>query len=80
MRSSELYIDTIGELDNRIMIDQELSKLGPRERKAVTMELEGYTLREIGAAFGVTREYARQITDKAKRAMRQNISRNDVEL
>ena len=66
------------DLDTRIMLDQAISKLGIREQEAIGMELKGHTLQEIGDAMGFSKEYARQLTDRAKRAMRQNISREDI--
>ena len=64
--------------DTRIMVWQEVAKLSPREQLAVKMELYGYTLQEIGDELGFSRQYAQQVLGKAKRAMRQNISREDI--
>jgi len=64
--------------DTRIMVELEIAKLGEREQRAIRMELAGYTFQEIGDKMGFSREYARQLTNLAKRAMRQNISREDI--
>jgi RNA polymerase primary sigma factor len=56
-----------------------LRGLPPRERRAVTLRFAGpATLREVGAALGVTRERARQIVDKALAALREALGAPDV--
>ncbi|MDP8922384.1 MAG: sigma-70 family RNA polymerase sigma factor, partial [Chloroflexota bacterium] len=59
----------------RVQVEQVLNTLTPRERRVMELRygLEGdrlYTLSEIGAELGVTRERIRQIESKALRKLR----------
>ncbi|MBP1748698.1 MAG: polymerase sigma-70 factor RpoD [Deltaproteobacteria bacterium] len=65
-------------------IDKVLSTLTPREEKVIRMRLgigedTDYTLEEVGAVFGLTRERIRQIEAKALRKLRHPGRRKGLE-
>jgi RNA polymerase sigma factor (sigma-70 family) len=47
-----------------------LAELGDREKDILTRRSEGYSLEELGGAYGICRERVRQIERRAKQKIR----------
>lgn len=63
--------NNIDDIIFRCDLEAALKTLKPMEREVVELYLfKGYTLKEIGDKFNVTREYIRQVKDRALRKLR----------
>jgi RNA polymerase primary sigma factor len=76
--------DQVAALDLRLKVAKGLSTLPPRQETVLRFRFgighaREYTLEEVGASFGVTRERIRQIEEKALRSLRR-AKRNRTQL
>lgn len=70
----------IPDIDDRIRAFLESCDLSEREREILFLRvIDGKTLREVGVAFGVTRERVRQLEAKAFRKLRGPLHRRQIE-